>query len=409
MDRVGKDRRVGRIALYVAFARAARRYWLSVFPRVLLDLRRRRRRAEQIREPLQRGLALSALAKRSNVEGAAAFAAFVPRRTRKAAVRALVAFQAIYDYTDLLAEQPSDDPIGEARRLHEALPEGLGADCDHPSGRGPGNAALGDAVYLADLVAGCREALAALPSLSVVESLAREASEQIVLFESLGAGSQGELERWARQRGVEPREGDAARLRWWEAAALTGSSLPVHALLAAAASPDLGEGDAERVRDVYSSEISALHSLLDSLVDRAEDLASGQLSLIDCYASPEEAAGRLLQLARDSVRLVGDLPEPSAHLLLVIAMACSYLDTATRTGGGDRASIDPEVLVRRMSEVLGPPAALVIFVFRLRHLAGRFAHVGDRRKHGRGPARGIATATLAPSDPEPRGADARAA
>jgi tetraprenyl-beta-curcumene synthase len=409
MDRTGQDRETRRVALYVAFARAAARYWLSVFPRVLLELRRRRKRAKQICGPADRSLALDALAKRSNVEGAAALAAFAPRRARNAAVRALVSFQALYDYTDLLAEQPADDPAGEARRLHEALPAVFGSCRDVPTAGSRGCAPLGDAAYMDDLVRACREALAALPSLAVVAPLAREVSERIVLFQSLGTGGHGELKRWAQQLDARgDRDGRAPRLTWWEIAAIAGSSLPVHTLLAAAAAPGLEDRAAERLCDAYSSEISALHSLLDSVVDREEDIATGQLSLIECYATPEEAANCLARLAREAVRAAGELPTPSAHVLLVTAMACSYLDAARRSRGEDPASIDPDVLAERVRGALGPAAAPVMFVFKLRGLAGRLAHATSPRQD-RGPARGTGPAPLAPSDSEPRDADARAA
>jgi hypothetical protein len=96
-----------RLALAGTFLLAALRYWLVVFPRTCIELRRWRRRAAQIGDPALRTAALAALGKRANIEGAAAFAAVMPARRRGKVVRALVAFQAIYNYVDLLAEQSS--------------------------------------------------------------------------------------------------------------------------------------------------------------------------------------------------------------------------------------------------------------------------------------------------------------
>src|SRR3954452_18767345 len=98
----------GRLSPAVAFARAALRYWLTVFPRVSSELRHWRRSASRIDDPSLRQLALASLAKRGNMEGAAAFATFVPWRARGSVIRVLVAFQTIYNYADLLAEQPSE-------------------------------------------------------------------------------------------------------------------------------------------------------------------------------------------------------------------------------------------------------------------------------------------------------------
>src|SRR5580700_3435924 len=92
------------------FIRSARTYWFSVFPLVHRERCRWRNRAKQIPDDQLRALALSTqCAKYGNVEGAAAFAAFVPRSRRAIVVRALVAWQAAYDYADTLAEQPCTD------------------------------------------------------------------------------------------------------------------------------------------------------------------------------------------------------------------------------------------------------------------------------------------------------------
>jgi len=69
-----------RLALAGTFVCAALRYWLLVFPRTCIELRRWRRRAAQISDPLLRRAALVALGKRANIEGAAAFAAVMPAR-----------------------------------------------------------------------------------------------------------------------------------------------------------------------------------------------------------------------------------------------------------------------------------------------------------------------------------------
>src|ERR1700677_3231245 len=92
------DARDGRLALAVSFVGAARRYWLGVFPGVCLERRRRRARASQIPDPMLRRTALDAQRKWGNVEGAAAFAAFVPSPHRAAAARAMTCFQAAYNY-----------------------------------------------------------------------------------------------------------------------------------------------------------------------------------------------------------------------------------------------------------------------------------------------------------------------
>lgn len=107
---------LGRPRLGIGFARAASVYWLDVFSRISCELKSWQRRAQVIPDESLRNVALGVQhTKRGNLEGAAAFAALVPREHRPAVVRAQVALQAIYDYVDTLAERPSGDPIRNSR------------------------------------------------------------------------------------------------------------------------------------------------------------------------------------------------------------------------------------------------------------------------------------------------------
>jgi tetraprenyl-beta-curcumene synthase len=332
----------------IAFAGAAPRYWASVYPRVRALLGEQRAQAAAIPDPELRGLALHSLAaKRANIDGAAAFAAFVPARRRDATIRAVVAFQALYDYLDLLTERPSADPVAESRRLHGALSAALdagGRDCsggrefpgageclgwgeclggrDCPGGRDC--ARSGDGGYLRGGVQRCRVALAELPAYGAVAAPAQRLAAHIVAFQSYHASAapaaQADLARWARAR-TPPGSG----LEWWETAASAGSSLGVFALIALAAQPGVGAGEAVAVEQAYFPWIGALHSLLDSLIDLEEDRAAGQPALIANYGDPAQAAARLRALALQSRRRAAALPGAGAHLALLASMASLYL------------------------------------------------------------------------------------
>ncbi len=356
----------GRVALAASFAGAARRYWLGVFPRVCVERRRRRARALEIPDQLLRATALDAQRKWGNVEGAAAFAAFVPLRHRAAAARAMTCYQAAYNYLDMLGEQPSADPAANGRRLHSALLVALDPDpggtphldyYEHHPQRDDGG-------YLTEILDTCRAALATLPSYSVLAPAARRAAERIVAFQSCNTGElQGDLqalERWARAE--TPPESD---LRWWETAAAAGSSLCVYALIALAAEPDLAVSltsseAVQAVQDAYFPWIGALHSLLDNLVDAAEDRATGQHSLIGRYASPQEAAARMRWLAERSLHAARTLPNARAHTLLLAAMASFYLSTP------EAATPEAQPVARAVLGALDGPADLAMLVFRAR-------------------------------------------
>jgi tetraprenyl-beta-curcumene synthase len=363
------------IALVVSFAGAARRYWLSLFPRVCLERRRRRARALEIPDPLLRRTAIESLCKWGNVEGAAAFAAFAPRRHRATAARAMMCLQAAYNYLDMLGEQPNSDPAANGRALHRALLVALDPEASHLDyyAHSPQRE---DGGYLREIVDSCRTALAELPSYDTVAPAALRAAERIVEFQSCNMGErQGDLqalERWARA--ATPPGSD---LRWWEVAAAGGSSLCVYALIALAADPELDLWTPAAVSDAYFPWIGALHSLLDNLVDATEDRATGQHSLIGSYASPEEAASRMRWLAERSQRAATALPGGRGHTLLLAAMASFYLCTPEAS--------TPRALgvTRGVLDTLGRPATLAMVVFRARLRARRVAPgASGRGAHG---------------------------
>jgi len=340
-----------RVALLVTFAYAAFSYWTSVFPRVCFYIARWRARARRIPDPVLRQLALDALDKRGNIEGAAAFAAFVPLTQRANVTRATSAFQAAYNLLDMLGEQPSPDPVLDGRRLHEALvyavtPRGTTAphgsevgalDTDssgtdrcttggaraldwyehHPQGN--------DGGYLDALIEECRDAFAALPSHLLAAPSAQAAAARIVAFQSLNLSkSQGEhtgLEQWART--ATPPGTD---LQWWETAAAAGSSLGVHVLIAAAAESQLDAGEVSALAHAYFPWIGGLHSLLDNLIDKHEDEAAGHRSLIEYYG-PEQAARRMRWIAEQALEKAGELPHSHRHVVILAAMIGNYLAT----------------------------------------------------------------------------------
>lgn len=308
------------------FARAGWRYRTSAFPVVRGELARLRWRASRIPDRQLRHDALVALRKRSNLEGAAAFAAFVPALRRDAVVRASVAFQAAYDYLDVLAEQPHGDPVANARTLNAALVEAL---------RPPAEAfdfyelhgAADDGGYLASMLEDCRRALTDLPSWPACGSAARRAAERAGRFQALncepGHDGRRALARWAET--VCPSD---SGLAWWELAAAAGSTLDVHALIAAAASPGLTAGEATAIGRGYFPWAGALHSLLDQLVDLGEDERAGLANLTRCYQDPEQVArglGRIAACARRSAERLAARDLGGGHDLLLGAMAASYL------------------------------------------------------------------------------------
>jgi tetraprenyl-beta-curcumene synthase len=299
-------------------------YSLTIFPVARRELATWRARAGKIPDPVLRELASQALRKQGNMLGAALFAVLAPRNRRAQVVRALVAFQAAYNYLDLLAEQPTSDPVGNGRRLHNALLVALEPGAAHHHDYYAGYPSRDDGGLLNAMVETCNGAVHALPSYALVAGPVNRAAARIVDFQSLNLGAlQGDddgLARWARSS-TSPGNG----LRWWETAAAGGSSLAVHALVALAARPALDRRDLAAIEHAYFPWIGALHSLLDSMIDVAEDERDAQRSLIGYYASPQEAVARIRSLAKRATVTTDTLLDGRRHRAILIAMTGYYL------------------------------------------------------------------------------------
>jgi tetraprenyl-beta-curcumene synthase len=374
-----------RVATF-AFARAARVYWLAVFPRVCRELAHWRVRAERIPDPALRSRALAALSERGNMEGAAAFATFVPASARGVVISATVAFQAAYNHLDALSESwlGAGDAVARTRDAHGALLAALGGDggLSHPPGGPDWRGAGGDdGGYLAELVAACRAALAALPGWPVARAPALRAAARVVEFQTWQAGGAAPIADGigptAAPRGrpagaAGPGSDPAPPLAdapgspyWWELAGAAGSSLGVHALIAASADSLLAPAYVRALDAAYFPAIGALHTLLDHLVDRDEDLAIGQRNLIDRYASPAAAERRLGALARDALTAARGLGPGVRHELIVCAMAGFYLAAPAARDPAARGA------ARAVAGELGGLGGLARGVFLGRSLAAR--------------------------------------
>jgi tetraprenyl-beta-curcumene synthase len=349
-------------------------YWLEAFSAARRELHAWRRRAEAIPDPDLRRHALGALrAKAGHSEGAAAFATLVPRPCRRRFVRLAIAYQTMVDYLDTISELPADDPFANTVRLHGAL---LGAlDLDSPADddyyeMSPRN---DDGGYLSAHVATCRQALARLPShLAVSEGLCRFTSLYIEaegLCHAIEAGkgetaaaerTQVEAERWRE-------------LQWGELIAAGSSSLPVLALMAAAAAPATSKPHGELLGAAYYPWTSALHILLHGLVDQAEDRRNGQFNQLYHYRSTDETGERLALVASRARQLVCMVPDGDMHAVLLAGMVGYYL-APPHVWEGENADIACGVL-----ESLGPLVRPALLVHRIRRGELRSALPG---RHG---------------------------
>lgn len=327
------------------FARAAGRYWLTVFPAVARELRRRRELALEIPDPVLRRVALEALeCKRCNLEGAGAVELIAGRHSSRALIRALTASQTMCDYLDLLAERPVDDPVANGRQLHQALVVALaGEEGNRHEDYYAYTPHREDGGYLSTLVDDVRDSVAELPSLALVLEALGRAAELIVAYQSFNhgdrLGSHEPFVHWARGQIVA-----GSGMSWWEAAAGTGSTLLLFVLISSAARPRLTAEQVHCIETAYLPWIGALHTLLDSLVDLDEDSLTGGHRLIGCYSSPEQAAARMSLIAREALARADTLPAGCSHRLLLTAMTGFYLCDARELPSAYSRAVIPALL-----------------------------------------------------------------
>jgi tetraprenyl-beta-curcumene synthase len=348
------------------FVHAARTYWLDVFPHVRRDFRHWTQRARHIPDPGLRNLALHTITQeQGNLEGAAAFATFAPPARRALVIRASVAFTAAYDYLDALTEQPAEDPEANTRQLHQALTAAVDPTLAHDDfyAHCP---TQGDGGYLSELVRSCQAALDALPSAAAVSTAATETTRSMTHHQVLKHSREGWVEGALADL---PVSSVLAPLKWWEAAAAAGSSLPVLALIALAARDHVQPADVAALQRAYYW-ISALHLLLDDLIDREKDEAEHRHNMVAHYATPGEAAQRLGLIASRAIEAARELPHGEEHALILAGMTSYYLSAPEAAHPHARAAASAVL------EAIGPLAKLTMLVFRIRRALARDSTLG---------------------------------
>ena len=332
-------------------------------------MRHWRRRANLISDPTLRSIALEAHSSKSgNLECAAVFAIFAPRKCRALLTDILVTFQAVYDYVDLLAEYPSADPIANGHQLHQALlaivdPDHAPLDYYAHSRHGH------DGGYLQEMIDACRDGLLLLPSFVAARSTLAVLVGHMVSFQTYNHGdSDGNHDafvQWAKTQ--TPPDGP---LYWWEIAAAAGSSLPVLALMASASEPELSKRSVAAIEDAYFPWIASLNTLLDSLVDQNEDSTPGQNMLLAHYLTSTYAAQRICAIAERATREARLLPHGSCHAVILAAMIAFYLSNPGAQA--PQAVAASQLIVGAMGDLARP----TMLVFHTRGLAQR---IGARR------------------------------
>lgn len=294
----------------------------SVIPRARESLARIRDIAEKIPDEALRCEALASIdAKAFHVAGGCIFATFLPKAAAERYIAVVAPLETIYDYLDNLCDRhPNASPAAYAR-LHRALADALDpfAGVATYYDLGPDG---DDGGYLAALVSQTQRALRTLDGYETLLPFFREAARLYGERQTLSHLSPGERER-ACIAFYERERAHAGDLEWHEFACAAGSNMHVFAPLFMLF--DGNGASTKATHDAYFPAMSAVHILLDSFIDQAEDRAHGDLSFVAVYRNAQSMHERLGRLSEEAAEAFSKLPNPQRHRFVLRTMALFYL------------------------------------------------------------------------------------
>jgi tetraprenyl-beta-curcumene synthase len=338
------------------------RYWTGVAPIVRRELARWEGRAQTISDSALREMAATKLSEeRFNVEAAATLATLSSPPHRRHVVEAIVALQVAYDYLDLLDERQCGCPSNGGTRPLDTLADAFRPDRHFDAEHEEDPPTDGDS-YVRELLNTTTRALARLPAGDTVATVALDGAMRCAKAQSLchAAVRDGtaEVQSWAM------RESRETGLDWQEyLAGASASVLSLHALMAAAADHRITSRHAREIDAAYLS-ICAL-TMLDSLVDRERDLATGELSYVDLYGDVGEMIARLALLTRHTAARARALPHGPHHVLTLVGIVAYYTSALTPEG------TFPPSLTRPVRDELQPLMFPTLAVMRVWRFAKR--------------------------------------
>jgi tetraprenyl-beta-curcumene synthase len=310
------------IGLLVALARASVRQLVWARPRVLKEAARWEACAAEIPDERLRAHALASLREKRDLSLGAAFFCVLPRKRHASLLRLLVAFEVIWDFLDTLSEDLASGGAVSCAQLHLALVEALtpGAPVSNYYRFCPGG---GDGGYLRALVETCQAKCSRLPSYPRVMALVLDGvancSVQAINHEHSPQRREASLRQWVSDQFPEDRT-----TPWFELAAAASAFMP-HALLALASEPGCTQERAAQVCASYFPSVSLAIVMLDSYVDRAEDLTHSGHSYIAYYLDEQTAANRLIEVIQTMESEMRGLGDRHRHAVIAGCMVAMFL------------------------------------------------------------------------------------
>jgi hypothetical protein len=346
---------MARMSLALVLANA--RYWSTVAPLVRTQLAYWVQRAEAIPDPALQEVALVNLREEGfNAQATATLATLAPREHRASAVEAIVGLQVIYDYLDSLVERPLADPLGDARQLYHALIDAVVLDTEPRGDYYTHIPPPDDGGYLEELVRVVRSALTRLPRKAAIAEVSKRAAErcaeaQVHAHAAPALGS-AQLKLWARNNAA------GTGLQWQEfLAGAVSSGLALHALIATAADPDTSREQVLAIDEAYLS-VCALTTLLDGLIDYAQDMSSmGRPGYIRYYEDRDALAQGLRSVIHRAAALARDTPNNAHHLMTLVGIVAYY--SSAPTASSEFARPLTKQIRRELRPLLAPTLAVM--------------------------------------------------
>lgn len=182
----------------------------------------------------------------------------------------------------------------------------------------------GDAGYLRALVDECRQQCQGLRSFQRVQPFlvveARRASVQALNHDPCPTSRVAKLQAWAKREFPGKQEAE-----WFELSGAAAASLLIYALLALASERDVADEEIASVRRIYGPWVSVLSTMLDSYVDTADDVATGQHRYIAYYPNRDVAIERLTEIMRRCLSEASVLPGGEKHVVVIASMIAMYM------------------------------------------------------------------------------------
>lgn len=299
------------------------RFLRKIVPHARLELEGIRSLARSIRDEALRDEALSSIdAKAYHVAGGCILATFLPAPKARAYVELVAPLESIYDYLDNLCDRHPDVAIEAYPILHQAI-----ADALDPYAVPRNYYALGpsgpDNGYLQRLVTRVQRSLRRIDGHETLLPVFREAADLYAEMQTYKHYGPGEREAACRQWFERRRDRRTGDLHWYEFACAAGSQFQVYAPLY-----ELFAGRADAVGAAYDAHfpaVAALHVLLDSFIDQAEDTEHGELNFVAAYGDGTHVRERVGYLAQRAMAAFAALPDPAPHRFVLRVMALFYL------------------------------------------------------------------------------------